>query len=145
MELRIKKSKAASLHCGRDLGNFLIALFDGRVEEVAAKEPEPAVTAKEPAFGPAEWKLVRGTFTQKLNVTVSCQACKQGIAFFTREALAEGWQHCRKVEFAPEDLAPQWERQEDLDNKKAIKEAADLEERRALEKQSDERAKVHFV
>jgi hypothetical protein len=138
MELRIKNSTAASLHCGRDLGNFLIALCDGRVEEVGGKEP---------AFGPTKWELVRGTFSQKLNVTASCPRCKSGLAFFNREALAKGWQHCGKVEFAPEaeDFAARWETQEALDDKAAIQAAAELEERRAREKQSDERAKVHFV
>jgi hypothetical protein len=145
VEIRIKKSTSESFHCGRPLGNILLQIGRGELEEVAAKEPEAVVAAKEPVSGPTEWKLVRGTFSQKLNVTGACSRCKQGIGFFSREALAKGWQHCRKVEFAPEDLAPQWKRQEELDNKAAIQEAAELEEKRARQNQDEERAKVHFV
>jgi hypothetical protein len=96
---------------------------------------------QEPVFGPTQWKFGRGLTSQKLNVTASCHKCKQGMAFFSLEALAEGWQHCAKIEHAPEHLAPRWKEQEAWDRREAI----ELEEQREQQKQDEERARRQFV
>jgi hypothetical protein len=95
---------------------------------------------QEPVFGPTEWKLTRGTFSEKLNVTSACARCKQGMGFFSLEALAEGWQHCGKVEHAPEHLAAQWKQQEAWDNREQIERQEQLEQQR----QKDERDRVNW-
>jgi len=138
------------------VANVLLRLLDPELyEQVASvvhtgnlsRQPDGSWMWKDEAFrsqtvfGPTQWKFGRGLVSEKLNVTASCGACRQGMAFFDLKALAEGWQHCAKIEHAPEDFAAQWKRQDKLDRQAAT----ELEEQREQQQQAHERDRVRFV
>jgi len=124
MEIKIVGSND-SVHVGK-LGRLLLALSSGqKIEEVKPDEP---------VFAPTKWTFGRGLVSQKLNVTAYCDKCKNGLAFYSLNALAGGFPHCAKIEHAPENVVADWKRQEEWDRREAI----ELEEKREQQKKNDE-------
>jgi len=132
MEIKIVGSDEPGVHVGK-LGRLLLALSNGQKIE--------QVTEPQPVFGPTAWKFGRGQVSQELCVTASCDKCKQGLAFYSLNALAGGFQHCGKIEHAPEHFAAQWEKQDAWDRREAI----EREEQLAQRNKDYERFRVQFI